>query len=143
MAQRMALKQISIEEEKRVAVSAIIHQSKKEMLEFREQLQNEFLNDSQKLREELKEKDEKIKKLLKGLLKYDKGEKVAQNEMAEMREMVKFIGNVESLNATINQLRDEIHLSKKELKDTMNKKSIAQLKNIELRNEISNHLLKA
>jgi hypothetical protein len=34
----MALKQISIEEEKRVAVSAIIHQSKKEMLEFREQL---------------------------------------------------------------------------------------------------------
>ena len=139
----MALKQISIEEEKRVAVSAIIHQSKKEMLEFREQLQNEFLNDSQKLREELKEKDEKIKKLLKGLLKYDKGEKVAQNEMAEMREMVKYIGNVESLNATINQLRDEIHLSKKELKDTMNKKSISQLKNIELRNEISNHLLKA
>ena len=113
------------------------------MLEFREQLQNEFLNDSQKLREEVKEKDEKIKKLLKGLLKYDKGEKVAQNEMAEMREMVKFIGNVESLNTTINQLRDEIHQTKKELKDTMNKKSIAQLKTMELRNEISNHLLKA
>lgn len=138
----MELQSISVEEEKRVAVSAIIHQSKKEMLEFREHLETDFLSETSKLREEIREKDEKIKSLIKGLLKYDKGERVSAAEIGEMRELVKFIGNIEQLNTVISQLKDESFALRRELKDTLNKKSAAELKIMELRNDISNLVLR-
>jgi hypothetical protein len=44
--------------------------------------------------------------LIKGLLKYDKGEKVSQAEISEMKDLVQYIGNIEQLNVVIIQLKD-------------------------------------
>jgi regulator of replication initiation timing len=95
-----------------------------------------------RLRDEVKEKDEKIRSLIKGLLKYDKGERVSAAEVAEMRELVIYIGSVEQLNTQLGQSRDEAFQLRREIKDTLNKKSATELKNSELRNEISNLLLR-
>lgn len=88
------------------------------------------MNETIKLRDEIKEKDEKIKNLIKGLLKYDKGEKITVEEIGEMKELVKYIGDIEELNNTINQLKDDNFAVKRELKDTLNRKSAADIKNL-------------
>lgn len=51
-----------------------------------------------------------------------------------MKELVEYIGNVEKMNALVSQLKDENFALKKEVKDTLNRKSSAELKIFELRN---------
>lgn len=47
-----------------------------------------------------------------------------------MKELVKYIGDIEELNNTINQLKDDNFAVKRELKDTLNRKSAADIKNL-------------
>lgn len=46
-----------------------------------------------------------------------------------MRELVTYIGNIEQLNLELGEAKDQIFQLKREIKDTLNKKSATELKN--------------